>query len=339
MTSELARTQRVHYVTIYHDETKTTVDSPYRGHVLLFVPSKITTRTSSILGNQRTDTYPRSLLLEHLDDLRGHFKLIEKKLHYSDISGSQWGVSDQGHLEILNTCVDGLKCKSSEYFNDALHLKLAVVIYPKNIPEAVKPFYGGTNKNENSYRYDEHHLRRLLKYACCTFYNDQEFVHVQRIVTDGTPQYRQMNSDRVFGWLPIDELFGKSPIPSYVYFELTCEITHLPLSDHKLYVPSSDEYGHANFLQIADLLLGSTITYLRLGCDRASITYPTYGERVTGKKELVSQPVRMMLQKAVRGRQLQHSSHANSFLVSEAQYTLEGLQYLNRLSKASKIAE
>ncbi len=40
----------------------------------------------------------------------------------------------------------------------------------------------------------------------------------------------------------------------YVTFSLDVSITHL-LSDHKKYQPDTEEYGHANLLQVADLLL------------------------------------------------------------------------------------
>lgn len=89
MTSQPMQAQRVHFGTINHDETKTTINNLYGGHSLLFVPSKIITRASSILGNQQTSVYPRSVLLERLHDLRGNLKMTEKKRLFFDISGSQ----------------------------------------------------------------------------------------------------------------------------------------------------------------------------------------------------------------------------------------------------------
>lgn len=79
MTSQPMQSERVHCGTIYHDETKTTINNLYSGHNLLLVPNKIITRASSVLGNQQTSVYPRSVLLERLHDLRGNLKLTEKK--------------------------------------------------------------------------------------------------------------------------------------------------------------------------------------------------------------------------------------------------------------------
>lgn len=111
----------------------------------------------------------------------------------------------------------------------------------------------------------------------------------------------------------MDHHAGRTPLRSHVNFERGARIEQIP-SDHKAHPPGSSGWTNAHLLQLADLLLGSTIRACHVGCpDRPNI--PRLGTRVDDKKAIVAHPVKAMLSKVERGSGFRHSGHYRSFTV------------------------
>jgi len=99
-------------------------------------------------------------------------------------------------------------------------------------------------------------------------------------------------------------------------------IIHLP-SDHKIYHKDSEEFRHANLLQVTDLLLGATIRACYTG-NLPSIKLPAGVDfEVESKKDIVAQPVRELLAKKARGRGFERSGHYRSFTVNQVDFSSE----------------
>jgi hypothetical protein len=144
------------------------------------------------------------------------------------------------------------------------------------------------------------------------------------IISDGEPAHRQLDEERILWRLTYDGLYGKTPLRDYVSFTPNTSIIHLP-SDHKQYRSDTDEYMHANFLQIADLLLGSIMRACYVGVDGRK-TLPRIGDECV-KRDVIAQPVKEMLDKKKRGAGFRHSGHYKSFTITQVNFDKEGINF------------
>ena len=222
-------------VIVYHDETKQAGSEKYKGHVLLFVPTKIeVVHTTPLFGTESHEYCPLLLLSEQLENIRLQFHL-DKKLHFNQISGKKWGNFDLGVRRFVETGIDALRYKSPTLFPQPLCCRLAVIFYRMSDDLSL---YGGDTSSEKELRHDETVLRMLLKGSVNYLYDENNCVHVDRIITDGEPDHRHLDEERIVRRMTYDGLIGKSPLRSYAIFTDRTEIVHLQ-SDHKLYQPES----------------------------------------------------------------------------------------------------
>lgn len=302
-------------VTVYHDETGGGGATQLKGHVLLFVPSRLVhIQETPLFGVHSVEYYPQREFLDEAMRVRSEFHL-DKKLHFSDISGKTWGRFDLGIRRIVDLAVDALRQKGAQSFAHPLKMRLAVMFYPGLSDWSV---YGGGERKEQRLRHDETILRMLLKGAAHYLYDEHCEITVTSIVSDGDPSHRQLDEERVVWRLAHDEAYGRSPLQENVSLARDARIIHLP-SDHKQYEQHSDEYVHANLLQVADLLLGSVIRC----CFTDMVEYerpPRTGAECV-KKDVVASPVRQMLKKTRRGQGFRHSGHYKSFTVSQIAFS------------------
>jgi hypothetical protein len=164
----------------------------------------------------------------------------------------------------------------------------------------------------------------LLKGACHYLYDDSNPIEVVKIVSDGDPVHRKLDEDRIVWRLTYDGFYGKSPLRDYVTFSSDVCIIHLP-SDHKKYQPDNEDYIDANFLQIADLLLGAIMRSCYVD-SKPIKTVPKIGENCS-KRDIITQPVREMLEKRKRGSGFRHSGHYKSFVVTQVSFDKEGINF------------
>jgi len=242
----------LHRVIIYHDETKDVPGRNFKGHVLLFVPVKLSVGSKTPLLGTFEEYSPREMFLAELIRCRQEFA-CDGKLHFAEVSGKTWKKYDFAYHKALVLAVDALRSKSPQIFSRPLNFKVAAIFYPKGTDWNI---YGGDSRKEQELRHDETLLRILLKGACHYLYDDSNLVEVTKIVSDGNPAHRKLDEDRVVWRLTYDGFYGRSPLRDYVTFSADASIVHLP-SDHKNCQPDTEEYKHANFLQIAGLLLGA----------------------------------------------------------------------------------
>ena len=135
------------------------------------------------------------------------------------------------------------------------------------------------------------------------------------VVSDGNPAYRVFNEDRILRRLTNDDFNGRSPLHDYISLTSNISIIHLS-SNHKNYQPGTDEYMHANFLQITDLLLGSILRSRNVSSN-VRITLPRIEDKCV-KKDIITQPVREILDKKKRGSGFRQSGHYKSFTITQA---------------------
>ncbi len=115
----------------YHDETKDVPGANYKGHILFFVPKRITVAQASPLFGSTSQDYSALLQLnEEIQGIRKEFG-IEKKLHFHDISGKKWGRFDLGVRHVIAAAVDALRGKRPLLFKMPLHCRMAVMFYPR----------------------------------------------------------------------------------------------------------------------------------------------------------------------------------------------------------------
>jgi hypothetical protein len=304
-------------VTVYHDETRV---SGQRGHCLLFVPSLLTkTNVLPLFGTSVHESSPAELFLGQLKEIRERFRLTQKKVHFTDISGSKWTIFDLGVRIIADLLVDALRHRKCAQFSSPLCFKLAVMLYPET---GELRMYGGGSEQEQQLRHDETVLRMLLKGASHFLYSANDPVVVRRIVSDGEPYHRHLDRSRVVEQLYVEEIAGRSPLRGYVEFAEDCVISHVS-SDHKDYKPDTQDSADAHFLQMADLLLGTAIRARQSPTQRWD-TAPNVGSRVASKKDVVTHPVRGMLSKRTRGRAFEQSGHYRAFTFNEVLFTPDG---------------
>lgn len=311
----------LHRVIIYHDETKDVPGRNYKGHVLFFVPVSLSLRIETpLFGTFQEEYSPHEMLFGELMRCRQEFA-FDGKLHFTEISGQKWTKYDSAYYKAIALAVDALRSKSSQIFSRPLCCKVAAIFYPK---DADWNIYGGDSRKEQKLRHDETLLRILLKGACHYLYDDSSAIEVVKVVSDGNPTHRRLDEDRVIWRLTFDGFYGKSPLRDFVTFSSDASIIHLP-SDHKNYLPDTEEYKHANFLQIADLLLGAIRRACYVGT-KPTRTMPKIGEQCN-KRDVIAQPVKEMLDKRKRGSGFRHSSHYRSFVITQVTFSKDGINF------------
>ncbi len=299
-------------VWVYHDETSSS-EFKFKGHVLLFVPCIKTIMDSTpLFGEYKDISYPSSELSPKIIEIREKYGLQDRKLHFTDISGQHWTKYDIGMRKIVGLVVDSLRSKRSEFFRQALGCKVAVLFYPSS-KNTVR--FGGHFGGERDLRYDETMLRILLKGACHFLYDEQNIVELSELITDGLPCHRPLDNWRIVNKLKMEGSYGRTELRDYVSTSPELKIKSLD-SDHKNHERESIDYIHANFLQLADMLLGSLIQSCYKGI-RDWIRIPPQGQRDIPKKEAIAYPVKAMMDKMARRSGFKHSGHFRSFSISQ----------------------
>jgi len=120
-------------------------------------------------------------------------------------------------------------------------------------------------------------------------------------------------------------------VRDYIKVSPDAELVHLP-SNHREYDNDSDEYIHANLLQLADMLLGCVIH----ACFKDALIediYPRIGVHVRDKKGIIAYPVKEMFDKRKRGKGFKNSGHYGSFAISRAYIRNTGWEFENVMTK------
>ena len=104
-------------------------------------------------------------------------------------------------------------------------------------------------------------------------------------------------------------------IRDYVEISPNAELIHLS-SSHRKHDRDSEEYMHANLLQLADMLLGCMI-HSCLKDTEVSNANPQINDVIKDKKGIIAYPVKEMLDKRKRGRGFRNSSHYRAFTISK----------------------
>ena len=309
-------------VVIYHDETKNVVGRNFKGHILYFVPLRLISMTSMpLLGDEIVEYFPQKELFQKIEEIRRDFD-CHGKLHFTEISGKRWTKYDLAYRGVVEVSVDSLRHKGQLFFPHPLNCKIAVMFYPKLSDWSI---YGGETRKEQRLRHDETILRILLKGAAHYLYDENNTIQVVKIISDGEPQHRPFDEERIIWRLIYDESYGRTPLRDYVSLAPNASIEHLP-SDHKKYRPGSEEYMHASLLQVADLLLGSVIRACYVGVTECS-NEPRMGEECI-KKDVIAQPVKKMLEKKVkRGAGFKYSGHYRSFTINQVEFSEKEIHF------------
>jgi len=288
-------------VIVYHDETKTAGINNLRGHALLFVPVRTKIEyTGGLFELQTRQIEPWANLFKDIEKIRKNFQ-TSHKFHFSKISGGKWSERNEAEKQLVQIGVKYLKQQRS-------FCKLGMIFYQNPQPNHIAG-YGGDTKKEQRLRFGETVLRMLLKGTVHHLYKNSHRVKILTIITDGQPHYRRLNEFRILSRL-------MEEVRDYVEIYENAELVHLP-SDHKEYNRESEEYIHANMLQLTDMLLGSSI-HACLKNVRVINTNPKIGDNVKNKKGIVAYPVKEMLDKRKRGRSFQNSSHYGAFSITMA---------------------
>lgn len=307
-------------VVIYHDETKDVPGRNFKGHVLLFVPNTLSIKSETpLFGTSQEEYHPYQMFFTELSISRQQYD-CNGKLHFAEISGQTWKKYDYAYQKAIALAVDALRSRSPQIFSCPLNFKVAIIFYPKGADWNI---YGGDSRKEQKLRHDETLLRILLKGACHYLYDDSNPIEVVKIVSDGDPTHRKLDEDRIV-WRLTHDGFYRSSLRDYVTFSPDACIVHLP-SDHKKHKPDTEDYIHANFLQIADLLLGSIMRACYVGIKPVR-TLPKIGEKCV-KRDVVAQPVKEMLEKKKRGSGFQHSGHYRSFTITQVTFAKDGINF------------
>jgi len=299
-------------VIVYHDETKQIKKMNLKGHILLFIPLNLTVeRYGTLLGNEKQTYIPLKEIYNEIMEIRDNYSAFHK-FHFSKIpKAGKWTKYNQAEKELVQIGIDALKTKRNFIFKSPLFCKMAIIFYPMSSLD----LYRGVSK-EKRLRYHETLFRMLLKGAVHYLYDEDHPVELSKIISDGMPYHRKLSDDRILFRLIIDNFLGRSPLREYVSISPDCEIVHQS-SKHEDFREDTDEYVHANMLQLADMLLGATIhsCYKDL---KIQTRQPRIDQKVDDKRGEVSMPVKEMLDKRKRGRNFKYSSHYKSFLLSLA---------------------
>ena len=302
-------------------KTKRVSNQNLKGHVLFFIPEKLVVNTSTPLFGTAVHEYsPIETFLEKIFGCRDEFHCTGK-LHFSDISGKLWRSIDTAYRRMIDITVDALRSKSQQVFPYSLNCKVAAIFYPK---KADWNIYSGGSHKEQKLRHDETLLRILLKGAAHYLYDENNLIEVSKIITDGAPEHRPLDEDRIVWRINSDGIRGKVPLRDYVSFAPNASIEHLS-SNHGQYHADTEEYKYSNMLQIADLLLGSIMRACYVG-NKASKPIPHIGDACV-KKDVIAQPIKEMIEKRKRGSGFKYSGHFKSFVITQTVFNKGGVSF------------
>ncbi|MFZ5857698.1 MAG: DUF3800 domain-containing protein [Chloroflexota bacterium] len=310
----------VNEVVVYHDETKNVPGTNLKGHVLYFVPRELTIISETpLFGVESSKIYPAQSIYQKLIEIRNNHS-FHSKFHFSEIRGKKWTKYDTAQRLGMELAVDSLKHKHAELFSLPLNCKFAVMFYPNLSRDNL---YGGSS-DEKRLRHEETVLRILLKGACHYLYDDQNRVSIHSLVSDGNPDFREFDDERILKRLTYQDDSGKHPLRDYVSIQSGAKIIHLP-SDHTIHAESSDNLMHANLLQMADFLLGGTMRSCYNDMTRTT-TIPRIGQECI-KKDVIATPMRDVLEKTSRGAGFINSGHYKSFSISHVDFLDDEIRF------------
>ena len=321
-------------VNVYHDETKSVGDGKWRGHILFFVPVEIVQSVSTPLFGDSSRIYkPYHEFFASLIEIREKYG-VDRKFHFTDISGRKWYPADAATREVLGTTADALRSKRSTHFDFPLCVKFAVMFYKKS---SELDLYGGKDRKEQKYRHDETILRILLKGALHSLYDENCPVTVRKLVTDGSPGHRPLDMHRIIWQLNVDYLYGRTQLRNHIHFDENAQIEHLS-SDHKVCGIDSDHFKSAHMLQVADLVLGAVIRSCWTDINPAKMIPKLYS-RVPAKKDIISYPIYDVLNKVHRKSGFRHSGHFGSFNINLIEFSESEVNFRNVNSNKTTISD
>jgi len=306
-------------VIVYHDETGIT--GKIKGHVLLFVPVITTVKeTGGLFGDHQFQVRPLINLFREIENIRAEFK-TDHKFHFSEISGKKWANRNNADKKLVETGVRYLKQNRG-------YCKLGIIFYENPDPRQIEN-YGGKDKKERELRFGETILRMLLKGTVHYLYNTNHRVRILKIFTDGQPYHRKLDEFRI-----LERLMDN--IREYVEIFPDAELIHLS-SSHREHDRDSEEYMHANLLQLADMLLGCSICSC-LKDTEVSDANPRIHDIIKDKKGILAYPVKEMLDKRKRGKGFRNSSHYRAFTISKAYPKDTGWEFESVMTKEVNIS-
>lgn len=282
--------------------------------MLLFIPRRMTVRqTGGLFGEFEDEHDPGATLLVELERIRSEYRAAPTKFHFTQISGAKWTVYDRGTYEYVAAGVDALRTAACPRFPSSLHCKLAAIFYPSSTDLDV---YGGDRK-EKQYRYDETALRMRLKGVLNGLYDSSHRVRVRAIITDGVAAHRPLDVQRILLRALLDGSAGRTPLRNHVAVDPAVRLEPVS-SDHKDHEPGSPAHGHAHFLQLADLFLGS-LARAAYG-QTAPHPVPSVGVLIPGrKKDVIMGPAWDLLEKQ-RDGSIFGGSYRGAFSASELSF-------------------
>lgn len=311
-------------VIVYHDETGREIPQNIKGHILLFVPLKTTIEYErGLFNNQSIIFSPHKSLFEDIKKIREDCR-ADHKFHFTDISGRKWTNRNEAEKRLIGKAVELLRQKG---INNNLFCKIGIILYQNPTSNHVSA-YGGESRNEKRFRFGETLLRMLLKGAVHCLYDTSHRVKILKIFTDGQAYHRKLGNCRILNRL-------MNELREYVEICEQAEIVHLP-SHHKKHLEKSEDFIHANMLQLADMLLGSAV-YACFGNAAISEINPRINDCVTSKKGIVACAMKKMMDKRKRGRNFQNSSHYKAFTISKAIIKNDDWTFENVVSKEIQI--
>ena len=318
-------------VIVYHDETKRIENTNLYGHILLFIPAYLKIeKYGTLFGDIVEEHRPRIEFYKKVIEIRKEYG-ADHKFHFNRIPrNGKWTKYNQCEKNFVELGVDALKTKRNSIFTSPLLFKMAIIFYPLSTLN----MYGGDRK-EKHLRYHETLFRMLLKGAVHYLYDEQNQVEIIKIISDGKPYHRKLSEDRILWRLIIDDFIGEHPLRDYVNISPDCEIVHQS-SNHKDFDKNSEEYIHANMLQLSDMLLGCVIHSCYKGLQIPKIP-PSIGQQVEDKRGIIALPVKEMIDKRKRGRNFKYSSHYKSFSLSLASLSNGNWNFKNIMTKEIEI--
>lgn len=240
-------------------------------------------------------TRSKNALISKLYEARDEYK-CDSKLRFSDISGSKETKKDKCMKKWIGLAVEGLRQKGQKrsIFPSSLNCKF-FVIFMRHLSEMEESLLGGEYRKEKELRKYETLLRIGLKGGLHYCYSSEYKVKLVGFITDGMPWHRNLDDRRI-----LDKLHNECR--EYVEIPSIVEIKSV-FSNHK--DSKCTNKDDAQLLQLCDLLLGATIH----SCERNS--------RIRSKKEILSRPVRNLINKTKRGRYFKRSGHYKAFSISK----------------------
>jgi len=309
-------------VIVYHDETREAGKFKLKGHVLFFVSIRtIIKETGGLLGPNERQVEPLNELIKEIREIRNNFE-ADHKFHFSEVSGKKWSKRNNAEKQLVQIGVEYLKQQKA-------FCKLGIIFYDNPKYEHIG-VYGGKDRDEKELRFEETLLRMLLKGTVHYLYDETHRVNILKVVTDGQPHHRKLDEFRI-----LDRLMPE--VRNYVKFSPDAELVHL-LSNHREYEEDSEEYIHANLLQLADMLLGCVVHTCFKEVVMENLC-PKIGDNVRDKKGIIAYPVKEMLDKRKRGKGFKNSSHYKAFTISRAYIKNTGWEFENVMTKEINISD